>query len=425
MSLTGSSSRRFAIRPHYDDAWMTRPHDARERRPAGDTRLRVLTLGRDIGTCFGGAERIAFEIVSRLDPERFARYLCITHARPPERLAANERDLAELEGAGVEVLRLERRSLRSNVAWARLYRLLREDSIDILHAHMPRASLPGTIIGRFARVPVIVSHEHTWSFEGRPVRRFLDRNVLARGGDLMLAVSEADRKRMVDIERIPPDQIRILPNGIPALPEDGRDVRGELGVPPEVGLIGSIGRLYPQKGYDNLIRAIAQLKREHPDPIRCLIVGHGPEEPALRALICDLDVEEEVRLIGRRDDVPDVIRALDLAVLPSRYEGSPLAVIEYMACGAPIVATAVGGIPEMIHDGRHGLLVEPDDQGALVAAMRRLLEDRKLATRLGEAARARQRANFDLDVVVGQLEEIYEELIARKRSRTLRDTVHA
>jgi glycosyltransferase involved in cell wall biosynthesis len=381
---------------------------------ANDPRIRALTLGRDVGPYFGGAERLAFEFVKRLDPERFKRYLCVTHARPPEHRAANDRELAQLEQEGVEVLRLERESLVSNAAWIKLYRLLRRESIDIVHAHMPRAGIPGTIIGRMARVPLIVNHEHTWSFQGQPLRRFLDRNVIARGGDVLLAVSEWDRRHIIEVERIPPECVRILSNGISPISPEGPDLRRELGGAPAVGLIGMLGRLEPQKRHDDLIRAVALLKREGV-PVRCVIAGHGPDEDMLRSLIGDLGLGEDVSLLGHRDDISSVIRALDVAVLSSVFEGSPLAVMEYMACAAPIVATAVGGVPELIEDGVHGLLVEPRDPEALAGAIRRLLEDRALALRLGQAASERQRAEFDLDVVVRRLEALYLELYEKKR----------
>lgn len=391
---------------------------------AANSRIRVLALGRDVGTLFGGAEKIAFELIGRLDPARFKRYLCITHACPPEQRAVNERELRQLEESGVEILRLERRSVLSNRSWLRLYELLRRESIDVLHAHMPRASVPGTIIGRLARVPVIVSHEHGWSFQGKPVRRLLDRFVVARGSDVLLAVSGWDRRQMIEVERIAEDRIRILPNGIPSVLDEVPDVRGELGVAPEVGLIGAVGRLYPEKGYDDLIEAMALLEQRASGPFQCLILGYGPEEKRLRALIDELDLVEQVRLVGFREDVSAVTRALDVAVLSSKNEGSPLAVMEYMAAGAPIVATAVGGVPELIEDGVHGLLVPPSDPSALAAAIGRLLADRALASRLADGAVARQRATYDLDVTVGRLEALYEELYERsRRSRGRRAAV--
>lgn len=390
-----------------------------------DSRLRVLMLAYYAGTCYGGAERIVFELIKRLDPERFTRHLCVTHAPPDQVRAAEDRDMAELERTGVQIMRLECRSLSSNVAWARLYKRLAHGPIDILHAHLPRASVPGTIIGHLARVPVIINHEHSWAFQGKPLRQFLDRNVVARGSDTLLAVSEWDRSRMIEVEHIPPEIIRILPNGIvsPAQSRNERDLRDELGISAQTRLIGAVGRLYPEKGYDDLVRAMALLKRDAPCPFQCVILGLGPEEQRLQALIDEFDLTYEVRLVGRRQDVPDVIRALDVAVLSSKNEGSPLAVMEYMAGAAAIVATAVGGVPELIEDGVHGLLVPPCDPAALAAAVRRLLTDQPLASRLGAAARARQRANYDLNVVVGQLEELYVELYdgSGRRRRKRRD----
>lgn len=388
---------------------------------ARDARIGVLTLGLYVGTCYGGAERVAYDFVKLLDPDRFARHLCVVHAPPADRRAVNEADMAELEALGVVVHRLECRSLVSNVTWgARLYTLLRRESIGVLHSHMPRASVPGTIVARMARTPVVVSHEHTWSFKGRPVRRFLDRNVVARGSDVVLAVSERDRQQMIEVERMRADRIRVLPNGIPTPTPSGARVRASLGVPDDVGLIGAVGRLYAQKGYDDLISAIGVLKRRYPGPFRCLVFGHGPEQEKLQRLIDEQDLGQEIQLAGRREDIADLIPALDIAVLPSKYEGSPLAILEYMAGGAPIVATAVGGVPELIEDGVHGLLVRPEDPSDLAAAMQRLLEDRELAARLGAAAKERQRANFDLDVVVRRLENLYLELYGASRGVPVR-----
>lgn len=386
-----------------------------------DGRIRVLTLGRDVGRCFGGAEGVAYEFVKRLSPERFKRYLCVTHARPPERRELNEQELRALEEGGVRVLRLERDTTRATGPWLRLYSLLRSQSIEILHSHMPRASVPGAIVGKLAGVPAIVSHEHGWSYEGKPVRRLLDRQVLARCSDAMVAVSEWDRRQMIEVEGIPGGLIHVLHNGIPPMPPETSDVRGELGIAPGAFLIGAVGRLYPEKGYDELIAAVALLKAEGRQLV-CVILGHGPEQPRLEERIRALGLQDEVRLLGRRGDVAGVVRALDVAVLPSRHEGSPLAVMEYMACGAPIVASAVGGVPELIADGVHGLLTPPHDPPALAAAIGRLLGDRQLAARLGRAALDRQRESYDLDTTVGRLEELYLELHRSKSGIVPRTT---
>ena len=371
----------------------------------------MLTLALDAGSGYGGAEKLAYEFARRLDPDRFKSYLCTIRAAFPDRRAQNVRDRSELAAAGIEFVELNERFpfLVTPGAWRRLYSLLSREAIDVLHAHMPRASVPGAILARLARVPVIVSHEHGSALEGKRIRPFLDRNVVARMSTVVLAVSEWDRRQLIEREGIPPERITVMPNGIAAPPEPRRDLRAELRGTASSALIGSVGRLYDQKGYDYLVRAVALLKQGGRS-LKCVIIGIGPEEQRLRELIAELDVRDEVALIGRRDDVPDVVRALDVAVLPSRWEGSPLVLMEYMAVAAPIVATAVGGVPDLIEDGVHGLLVPPHDPGALAGAIDRLLDDRALAQRLGQAARQRQRAEYDLDVVVRRLERLYVEL---------------
>jgi glycosyltransferase involved in cell wall biosynthesis len=380
---------------------------------SGDSRVRVLSLARDAGYAMGGAEKVAYEFARRLDPVRFRSYLCTTRRPEPYRRELAESERIELERLGVKVLCLDRVSSSSVFPWTRLYRMMVRERIDVLHAHMPRASVPGAVLARLAQVPVVVSHEHGSRLEGKIIRPFLDRQIVGRMSTTILAVSAWDRRQLIEREGIPAERIDVLPNAIPPPPEESAASLEDLGVPPGTPLIGAIGRLYEVKGYDYLIRAVALLKARG-RPVYCVIAGIGPEEQRLRDLIAELGVSGEVGLIGRRDDVPSVVRALDVAVMCSRWEGSPLAVIEYMALAAPIVATRVGGIPELIEDGVHGLLVTPEDPGALADGIQRLLDDRALAARLGSAARERQRTEYDLDVTVAKLERMYLELCARQ-----------
>jgi glycosyltransferase involved in cell wall biosynthesis len=373
----------------------------------------VLTLTRDIGFGFGGAERIAFEFARRLDRARFRPYVCITRAPAPGSAAQTATDVAQLRDEGIPVLRLERSSTAALAPWARLLAVLVRERIDIVHAHMPRASIPGTVLGRIAGVPVIVSQEHIWSSHRRPERQFLHRNIVGRFSNVLLAVSERNRLNIIETERIAPERIRVLPNAIDSFAVDGAGARVSLGVPEPAPLVGAIGRLTWEKGHDDLIAAVDSLGRAAP---RCVIAGGGPEEERLRREIDALGLDDRVELLGQRTDARQLIGAFDVAVLPSKTEGSPLALLEYMAAGAPIVATAVGGIPELVQDGLHGLLVPPRDPAALAAAISRLLVDRELAARLGANAQARQRAEFDLDVVVGALERLYLELWERSRA---------
>ena len=366
-------------------------------------RLRVLTL-IDKPTVTGGAERLAALVAMRLNPARFESVLCASR-RTEEPLLDRE-----LEEAGIEVLALGRKSRIDLLSWRPLFSRLRSGRVDVVHAHMFGSNVWGTALGRLAHIPVVVAHEHTWSFQGRPLRRFLDRELVGRFADAFIAVSAEDRRKMIEIEGVDPDKIRLIPNGIPEpLGGSGGDVRGELGIEPEAPVIGVVCELRAQKALEVLFEAAAILRDEFP-ALKVLVAGDGPEWERLEQGIARLGLEETVLLLGIRRDVPAVLDALDIAVLSSDYEGSPLSVMEYMAAGKPVVSTSVGGVPELVEEGMHGLLVEPRDPKALAGAVARVLRDPAERERLGEQGRQRQRAEFSLDAMVRRIEELYEEL---------------
>lgn len=376
--------------------------------PASARPLRVLAL---IDRLFvsGGAERLVLDLATHGNREQFVPYVCTT------RSGSDPRVLRELEDSGVRVVDLRRSRTIDARAWWRFVSLLRRERIDVLHAHSFGSNAWGSVLGRLARVPVVIAHEHTWSFQGDLLRRLIDRFVIARLADVFLAVSADDRRKMIEIERIAPSRIQVLANGIRVPKVTGNDVRGELGIPAGAPLVASVGNLRPQKAYDVLVHAAAILRQEHPD-LRVVIVGEGSERPQLEALIGELGLGETVLLLGERRDAPDVVSAADVVVNSSSFEGSPLSVLEYMALEKPIVATRVGGTPDLIEDGVHGRLVAPGDPAALTAAISELLLDRSLARRLGEAAGARQQKEYGLDAMVRRLESLYVEL-ARSSGR--------
>ncbi len=370
-------------------------------------RLRVLTLIDTIAG-LGGAEMLAARAAARLDPARFESFFCTSRATGGQ-LAA------ELAGAGVHVLDLGRRSRKQITGWRPLVQLLRRERIDVIHAHKFGSNVWGTLVGSIARVPVIVAHEHSWAGEEGRLRRLLDRWLIARGADAFVAVSAEDRRRMIELEGISASQIRLIPNGIPTLPPaDPGAIRHELGISPTAPVIGAIGRLSPVKALDVLIEAAALLRSGLPD-LRVLLVGRGAEEDRLRRLAAARGVEDVVLLLGERVDVSAVLAALDVAATCSDSEGIPLAVLEYMAAGLPVVATRVGGLPELVQEGVNGFLVPPRDPSALADALGRLLADPALRAELGRAGRERQQREFDLDVVVRRFEDLYVDLYERTR----------
>ncbi len=351
-----------------------------------------------------GAETVATRFALGLDPDRFERIICSTRPSP-------RREVEAARSAGAEVLELDRRSRLDVWRWLPLLRLLRSGRVDVVHAHKFGSNLWLALLTRLAHVPVFVAHEHSWSYEGK-LRRLADRRLIARQADAIVAVSPADRMRMIELERIPPQKVVFVPNGVPDAPAgDRRRARRELGIPLGAPVLGTVCGLRPEKELDTILRAVANLARRRTD-LRFLVVGDGPERARLERVARELGAP--AMFLGHRPngEVPDLLAAMDILVCSSRFEGMPLAVLEWMAAGKAIVATRVGGIPSILEDGRQALLVPPRDHVALAEHVDRLLDDPAERRRLGRAAQRRQRAEFRLEHTLALLTSLYERLCA-------------
>jgi glycosyltransferase involved in cell wall biosynthesis len=271
----------------------------------------------------------------------------------------------------------------------------------------------GTVIGRLARTPVIVAQEQTWSYEGDPLRKLLDGQLIGRLCTKFVAVSTADRERMTTIEGVKPEKTVMIPNAfVPRVADDGTDLRAELGVPRDVPLVGTVAVHRPQKALRVLIDAFALVRRSLPEA-QLVVGGSGPCTGAWKEHAAQRGLDGRVAFIGRRDDVPAVIDALDVAVLSSDFEGTPLFVFECMARGTPVVATDVGGLPDIVEDGRTGVLVPRRDPEALATAIVSLLADRERATAIAAAARERL-PEFSIEQISARHAELYAELLAAR-----------
>jgi glycosyltransferase involved in cell wall biosynthesis len=367
-------------------------------------RVRVVTLvDRVIGG--GGGERVAAALTAALDPERFDRTLCVTRPSPREQLE-------ELRAAGVTVIELDRRRRLQPLAWLPLVRHARRHGVDVLHCHKFGSNAWGAVIAPVIRAPVLVTHEHSWSFTGDRGRMLVDRYVIAPRAAAMVAVSSLDARRMVEIEHIPRDKVRVIPNGI-VTPRvaDPLALRRALAIDPEVPVVGFVGRLRPEKRVDLILTAAATLLRER--KVHVVLVGAGPEEAALRDQVREASIADAVTFLGFRPDATTLAAGFDVAVLASDREGAPLTLLEYMALGRPIVTTSVGGIPEIVEDGRHAVLVPPGDAASLASAIGRLLDDPAERLRLGSEAAARQAAQFSFEEMTRRVERLYLELLGR------------
>jgi glycosyltransferase involved in cell wall biosynthesis/peptidoglycan/xylan/chitin deacetylase (PgdA/CDA1 family) len=381
---------------------------APENRSAGDQdgprrRLRVLVL-IDFLSLTGGAERFALGLATHLPPDRFDVWMCSTRRHEPEAVAL-------LEQAGVTHLNLARRARWDVVRFRSLLGLLRAERFDVLHAHMFGSNVWGVTFGRASGVPVVIAHEHNWSYSGDPLRVWLDRNVIARFASRYVAVSESNLRRMVEIERIPADKIVVLPTAyIPSEQSEPVDVRAELGLAAGAPVIATAANLRVEKALEVLIEAHATVVRTFPDA-HLVIVGDGVCQPELEQLRRQLDLTSAVSFLGRRGDVDSILRDVDICAMSSDWEGMPLFALETMAAGKPMVATNVGGLPEIVTPDRTGLLVPPRDPGALAEALVSLLADPDRRRRLGEAGAA-ELGDRTIDRVAERFAALYEQLLA-------------
>jgi glycosyltransferase involved in cell wall biosynthesis len=343
------------------------------------------------------------------DPAVFRRSLCVT--RPTAHVPGADASLARLRDAGVEVVFLERSQRLDLRPLGRLVAHIRTHRVDVIHAHKFGSNVWAALLGRALGIPVVIAHEHTWSFEGQRARRLVDRHVVARFSDVVIAVSEADRRRMVADVGMPADRVVLIHNGIAGCPGgDGGAVRRELGLSDGAPVLVQTATLRPQKAVEVMIAATALVRRTHRD-VRLLVAGEG-DTAALREVAAAHGAADAVSLLGPRGDVPDLLAAASVGVLSSDFEGIPLAVLEYMAAGLPVVATDVGGVPEIVRDGETGFLVAPRDPAALAERIGRLLDDAALAREMGERGRRRQQEAFSREAMVGAVTELYLRLLA-------------
>jgi glycosyltransferase involved in cell wall biosynthesis len=351
----------------------------------------------------GGAQEHLFGLVTRMDHSRFD--VSIVSLSPGS-------GVRKLERAGFPILVLDEPD--DAIAVGALAAHLVEIRPDVIHNHMYRAELVGTraaiALGEVGhRRPYIVSTVHSSRVRSEEDREML--RVLTPRMDQLIAVSTAIEAKLVTEGRTAAP-IRRIYNGVDLSRYENQEpcctLPEEYGMEPGSQIVGVVARLEPEKGHPTLLEAWPAVLRSAPDAY-LLIVGEGSRRDALEALARDLRIAHRVVFTGRRDDVPAVTAALDVAVLPSYREAQGLSILEALALSRPVVASNVGGIPEMITDGLNGLLVPPHDPDALAAAVVRLLVDHSFADTLGRAGHDMVHDRFDISVMVSLVQQIYED----------------
>jgi len=362
----------------------------------------------------GGAEKVLYHTSTLLDPERYTSSICS--------LKEKGQIARQAETAGIAVHSLTMADGERAFGWisslAALFRLTRylvKVRPTIVHSFLFRANIISRIAAFLARVPIIISSVRVMGGEKDYYHRI--EKVTSFMVDHYVTVSDSVKEHLIHKANILPGKITTIYNGVSP---NGKKSRGEcsasghFGLGPHDRVVLSVGRLHRQKGYDCLIRATATVKREV-STVKVLIVGEGEGENDLKNLVKSLDLSKEVIFTGLCLDVGKLYNFTSLFVLPSLWEGMPNAVLEAMAAAKPVVATRVGGVPELVVDGETGILVPPENPEALARAIADLLQNREQANRMGSAGRIRVQEHFSLTEMVAKTDRLYQKLLNAKK----------
>jgi len=391
----------------YDEALSAEPKPERTRVNHVITRFIV-----------GGAQEHAMHTVSHLPKDVYDAWIVTGPETGPEgSLHARAADA----GAGLDVLPQLVRDpspLNDLVALGRLHRMFRRERPHIVHTHSSKAGIVARLAARWARVPVIVHTVHGWSFHQRMswgerfVYKRLER-VVARFTDALIVVSDGDRQKGLEARIGDPARYVKIPYGIDvaayARKPGARTLRDELRIGEGRPIVGSVIRLAPQKDPMTMLAAFDKVGTD----AHFVIVGDGPMRSAFDAAVARSCIDGRLSVTGVRGDVHDLVGELDVFVLTSLWEGLPLAMIEAMAAGVPIVASRVDGVSEAVTDGVEGFLVAPKDAETFADRIRTLLGDGELRRRMGRAGLERSAA-FDIPTMIRRQDALYRRLLERR-----------
>lgn len=361
------------------------------------------------GELAGGGQRSLLEIVAGLDARRY---------RPVVACGADGSLVAALRERGITVEVVPMPSLRGSSGHRTtemLAALIERERVQLIHANSVRAALYGLRAARAGRVPVLAHARVLRS--GNPLEWLVDQ-YLAWRCSVIVANSQATARRFRWC--LARAAVRVVHNGIDPAPfakASGNAIRTRIGAAPETVLVGLVGMLEPRKGHAVLLEAFVRLALQAPHARLVFAGSEPPGAPEYRRIleqrIVSLGLSSRVSFLGWVDDVPSLMAALDVCVLPVvQPEGFGRTLIEAGAAGRPVIASRLGGIPEVVEHQLTGLLVPPGDVAALADALSLVLDDPALRARLGEAGRRRVQQRFTIETMLTQLMAVYDELTA-------------
>jgi len=365
----------------------------------------------------GGAETLLVELIRRIDRQRFLPELCCL--KQFDRLGeALSREVPAFTG-------LLSWKYDFTVLW-RLTRLMRRRRIDaVVTVGAGDKMFWGRLAARLAGVPVICSALHS---TGEPDRVEFSNRLLAPLTDAFIAVAEPQGRYLAAHEGCPAHKIRVIPNGIdverfsprPA----NRQLQEELKLDPQAPVVGIVAALRPEKNHEMFLHVAAFVHRRLP-AAQFLIVGDGPERPKLESLAKDLGIAESIRFLGTRSDINEVLSLMDVVLLTSHTEASPICLLEAMASGKPVVATRVGSVAETILPDLSGYVVSPNSSQDMADRVLDLLGDRNRAAQMGSVGREHVVAQWSVDRMVQGYENLIADIYAAKAATAMKPKIPA
>ncbi|MEW5958584.1 MAG: glycosyltransferase [Chloroflexota bacterium] len=362
-------------------------------------------------SAIGGTERMVLEFIARADRQRFDWFIgALLSGGPLFGLAAD---------LGIPSVDFKKRRFFEFAALLKLFYFMKENRIDLVHLYGLQADVLGRLAARLAGVPAVVSAIRGPEPWRQWYHSWLDRSTSGLV-DLYISNSEAGRQTALEREKISPQKVVTIHNGIDLTRFDGVDfevdaLRRTYGLTANTPLVGVIANLRPMKGHADVIAALPLIIEQIPD-IRFMFVGRDDMNGAIHSLAQESGLAQHIIFTGFHSDVRPFYQLFDLFLLPSTWEGCPVSILEAMAMSKPVVATAVGGVPELVVDGQTGRLISPHCPQSIAGAVVALLKEPAAAQQMGRAGRSHVEEHFTLPKMIVQIEAVYDELLAARGS---------
>jgi glycosyltransferase involved in cell wall biosynthesis len=370
----------------------------------------------------GSAEDIVITAMG-LDKERYELTLMSGPVEDP-----SQDRKKEIEGYGIRHIFIPELVRNINLfkdlmAFLKIYRVLRKEKFDIVHTHTSKAGLLGRLAAKMARVPIIIytPHGHVFFgyFSSLKTKIFILLEKLASPlADKIVALTNGEKEDYIVYKIASERKLAIICSGVDLnrfkelSSDEKRKIKKELGIPENSLVVGTAGRLVPIKGLEFLVEASKIIVSKYPDTY-FLFAGDGPLRQSLEKKACRMGVKDNIIFLGWRDDVPKIISIFDIFVLPSLNEGMGRVLVEAMSLGKPIVASEIGGIPDLVIHGKNGFLVPPKNPKELAKYIQILLDNEEKRQKLGLAGK-RMAVNFSAQIMLKKTSNLYEELLKQK-----------